>query len=76
LHFQKSNKGGGSLKILFRQFWNEYQLKEKIILMLAEDDDLLDYLYALEYYSGKLGTLIFRKNQGIVLKYLKNTLRF
>lgn len=38
--------------------------KEKIILMLAEDDDLLDYRQALKYFGGNFGKLIFEKESG------------
>jgi predicted esterase YcpF (UPF0227 family) len=38
--------------------------KEKIVLMLAEDDDLLDYRRTLEYFGNDYGKLILEKEAG------------
>jgi len=38
--------------------------KEKIVLMLAEDDDLLDYRRTLKYFGSEYGKLILEKESG------------
>lgn len=38
--------------------------KEKIVLMLAEDDDLLDYRRTLKYFGNDYGKLILEKEAG------------
>lgn len=38
--------------------------REKLLLMLAEDDELLDYRRALNYFGGNFGKLIFEKEAG------------
>lgn len=38
--------------------------REKLVLMLAEDDDLLDYKRAMKYFNGDFGKLIFEKEAG------------
>lgn len=38
--------------------------REKLVLMLAEDDDLLDYKRAMKYFKGEFGKLIFEKEAG------------
>lgn len=38
--------------------------REKLVLMLAEDDDLLDYKRAMKYFKGDFGKLIFEKDAG------------
>jgi uncharacterized protein len=38
--------------------------KEKIVLMLAEDDDLLDYNRTLKYFGDEYGRLILEKEAG------------
>jgi predicted esterase YcpF (UPF0227 family) len=38
--------------------------KEKIVLMLAEDDDLLDYKRTLKYFGDDYGKLILEKEAG------------
>ncbi len=37
---------------------------ERLLLMLAEDDELLDYRRALNYFGGNFGKLIFEKEAG------------
>jgi len=52
------------LKELFSDIdFSEYP-KEKIVLMLAEDDDLLDYRRTLKYFDSEYGKLILEKESG------------
>jgi hypothetical protein len=52
------------LKDLAAENDNSKLPKEKIVLMLAEDDDLLDYKRTLEYFGNDYGKLILEKEAG------------
>lgn len=49
--------------------------KEKIVLMLAEDDDLLDYRRTLKYFADDYGKLILEKEAGHSFTKLGNHLK-
>lgn len=52
------------LKELSREIKLNKLAKEKIVLMLAEDDDLLDYRRTLKYFGSEYGKLILEKESG------------
>ncbi len=52
------------LKDLVPEIENSKLPKEKIVLMLAEDDDLLDYKRTLKYFGNDYGKLIIEKEAG------------
>jgi predicted esterase YcpF (UPF0227 family) len=52
------------LKNLSAEINSDKLQKEKLVLMLAEDDDLLDYRRTLKYFGDNYGKLILEKEAG------------
>lgn len=49
---------------IYKKIDLKYLRREKLVLMLAENDDLLDYRRAMKYFKGEYGKLIFEKEAG------------